>query len=144
MTFMEYLKSRKFTLIIIGICLILVIVFIWLFIASFTQQGVKVDAHITSITKEQCTNNNKTYYEHYAYVEYQVDGTTYNSKIQCRKDNYTGQKISIYYDPQNPANAWLLKRDFLDFSVLFLGLPICFISICVTYGTRKSIIFGGE
>lgn len=144
MTFIKYLKSKKFIFIIIGIWLIIGIVFIWLFISNSTQQGIQVDAYITSIVPEKYTNEDGSYYEYYAHIEYQVNGTTYTSKIQCRKSNYIGQKISIYYDPQNPTNTWKTQRNSLNSMFWILALPICLVSICIKYGTRKSIIFGEE
>ena len=66
---------------------------------GFVNNGVKVQATITDINVDRTGNSNS----YHVYVEYEVDGKTYNNELGTYYSGMAeGQTIDIYYLTSNP------------------------------------------
>jgi len=91
-------------------CLIISLAFlgIGIWVQFYRNSGyVETSATITSIQKVaegSGTGKHRTHDAYVAYVEYEVDGVTYSGPSDVWESGMvTGQHVTIYYNPDNPA-----------------------------------------
>ena len=128
---MEKTEKKLFALfLILGIIFLIAGVVIFCMGENFKKNGVEATAVITNINFINGTGKNNRYdksnrYE--VYVEYVVNGESYNQKL----GHYTnkmriGENINIYYNPNNPSeiqsNSLLLPIMFTGFGVIFTSI----------------------
>jgi hypothetical protein len=98
---------------------------------NFRKNAIETTATISRIT----SSSDDT--DHTAYIEYQVNGRTYNDRLSYYSSGlYEGKKIKIYYDPDNPSqivDGTLLN----DIWPLLLALVFILVGVVPTVTTYK-------
>jgi hypothetical protein len=80
---------------------------------DFEKNAVKGTAVIEDIDRGDTNNGNNQDSNGKSYVKYTIDGKVYHSQLDLYYSGmYIGQKVEIYYDPNNPAhiqsrNGWI-------------------------------------
>ncbi len=117
---------------------------------SFMSTAEKTDARITEIEvyyhKDSDGDRHK---RHRVYVEYTVDGISYDAKLNSYNSTmYEGKIIEVYYDPDNPEK--IMSDDSTLFIVfmcvggVFAAITVAVaITIIVTSRKHKNLITDG-
>ncbi len=87
-----------------GVIFTIVIITTILSWGEFSKTAMQTDAIITDITTTvERRHSGKTKRYHHVYVEYQVDGVTYDNKLDYYIGGmHEGQTVTINYDPEHP------------------------------------------
>ena len=97
------------------------------FITSLNNQNyIRIEATVTNVTMEQevRTDADGNYIEetYNVNLSYEVDGKEYTGELlnvnKCKK----GDKMTIYYDPENPENITQSKSLVLPAVLIVLGI----------------------
>ena len=92
------------------------------FLSVDTSNWPKVDAVVTSSKAVGTDSNDLTTYE--TYYEYTVDGAKYSDSIHDSFQYTEGDKITVYYDPKDPASTIMSQGEmgFTGCIGVFFGL----------------------
>ncbi len=90
-----------FGLIFFAVCLGLV-----LETKKFAETAQETTAVVYDVQTHRVRRNKKYRTEYDVYVQYQVDGVTYNQELNGGNASMKeGKKITVYYDPENPRDV---------------------------------------
>jgi len=96
---------------IIGMVLAVIGSIIYINHNKFLETAETTYAEITDIDEEAYYRKGRRKTRHHVWVEYEVDGSTYNRKLDSYNSSmYVGSDIEIYYDPENPSDIWTGSR----------------------------------
>ena len=108
---------------------------------TFMGKAEKTEARITRI-EEYYTRNSKgkRVKKHDVYVQYTVDGKTYNSELDSYNSSmYESKIIEVYYDPDRPGK--IMSGDNLPFIIMMcVGGVFAVIAVVVLVKVIKSNI----
>ena len=107
--------------------------------------------HRAVITRLQQYRNSEGELSHLVYIEYKINGVTYNQYYDSYKSSMrTGQEVIIYYDPDSPER--ILASGGKDYLVLIfpgmgalffiLGASMAGVKIANTYKKKKLKAYG--
>ncbi|MBO5376098.1 MAG: DUF3592 domain-containing protein [Bacilli bacterium] len=104
---------------------------------DFMKKAVETSAEIVRI-KEKYDSLDEDY-EYTVYVEFDVDGLTYEGILnEYHSGMREGDKVTIYYDPQDPEN-FRSGSDFLVFIPLIVGVIFAIVgSFLLIFAIKKS------
>ncbi len=88
-----------------GILLVIASIMTYAGDKQFEANADKTMATITEIDTYRTRSNGKTRTRHNVFVEYEVDGKTYNRELNYYTSSmYEGKEIEVMYNPDNPAD----------------------------------------
>lgn len=91
---------------LVGVIVILVSVFISISDAKFREGAESTMAVITDIEVDRYRRNGETHTDHDVYVEYEVDGKTYETLLNYYDSSmFVGQEIEVFYHPEAPGDV---------------------------------------
>ncbi len=134
---MKY-KVRKFIVLfgmvfaVLGIFILCISVSVHMREKSFMEKALQTTAVITDIvTKTRHTSDGKEI-DHYVYVEYEVDGTEYEQRLNHYSSSMRiGDTVEINYAPDNPASILsapgVQLLVVLPVALIFTAVGVCFI-----------------
>ena len=123
-TFFRESQTARF---LIPAGLMLTIFGVIVFISSLNNQNyVRVEATVTDVTMEQevRTDSDGNYIEEIYNVtlSYEVDGKEYTGELSNVNKYKKGDKMTIYYDPENPENITQSKSLALPAVLIVAGV----------------------
>lgn len=107
--------------VIVGLIFFAVSLFIVADGKRFSETAQETTALVTDVYKDRVRRNGKTRTEYDVYVQYKVNGNTYNEELKGGSSTmYEGMRITVYYNPQNPRDVRSsLNSDGMIFAALF-------------------------
>lgn len=135
---------------LVGVLLVIVSTVIFVGNKQFEANSEKTMAVITEIDTYRTRSNGETETRHDVFIEYEVDGKTYNRELNNYSSSmYEGKEIEVMYNPDNPADAraddgfaWVILAIMgLVFGVIGGGL---FFTSVIAGGKRKKLMANGE
>ena len=132
----------KFTILLVGI---------YIEHKHFMETAQETIAVISDVRKERVRRNGKYRTDYDIYVQYEVDGVTYNQELNGSSSSMrVGSTIVVYYDPENPrdvrsSNNSGMQGFAIAFSLVFVVLG-AFIGIvpAVKFGKLKKLKETGQ
>ena len=125
--FATFMRESNVARFFIPAGLILIIGGILVFIITLkTQNYIKVEAIVTNVDvrQEEVTDNDGTRYEDVYDVsfKYTVDGKEYNNKYDGISKYNVGDKMTIYYNPNNPEEITGSKSIIIPIVMIIAGI----------------------
>lgn len=115
-----------------GIAIFVVAIFAGALTGMFTRVKNQRTTKGTIVSVEHKYDSGEKKPTFYAYVEYEVGGTTYVVKSRNRSSSYrTGQKVKVAYNEENPGDAFI-KPTTANYIVVVI---IAVIAVIVTIQT---------
>lgn len=117
---------------------------------TFMDNAVQTEAEITLIESESYRRNGKTHTDHDVWVEYEIDGEVYEEELGYYNSGMNeGDKIDVYYDPDNPSDvssgSKILELIFILIGGVFAVLGVILIIVNILSGNRrKKLMQTGE
>lgn len=113
--------------------------------ASFMENAETTRAEITDIVRHHHYRKGKDGNDYDVWIEYTVDGKTYNSRINSYDSSmYVGKEIEVFYDPENPSDVWTDSNVgiiiFTAIGGLFFVLGIIFLVSAIIKGRKIKLL----
>ena len=107
---------------------------IGIYVTFFSHRGyVETTARIISVERIDHGTEDDS---HIVYVEYTVDGQTYQEKSNAyTSGDKEGKKVKIYYDPEDPSK---IVRDGSVIGYISMGCGVLAMLIAIPTAMRKS------
>ena len=141
-------KAIDFTVILIGI-FVMIFLLIGLRIISsgnsFKENAILVNGTITQIDEEnewvRRDGETKLKKRYDVYVSYEIDGTTYNVKIDSHSsDMYEGSPIELYVDKDNYQIARSIGTEsYVGYGFVFFGAVFILLAIKTIHKNLKDM-----
>ena len=125
--FATFMRESNVARFFIPAGLILIIVGIVVFVISIKNQNyIKVEAIVTNVNvrQEEVTDNDGTHMEDVYDVsfKYTVDGKEYNNNFDGISKYNVGDKMTIYYNPNNPEEITGSKSIIIPIVMIIAGI----------------------
>ena len=129
----------KIIAIIIGALIILFGILSLNIDSSFSKNYKETIAVVTKINQtEERDINNKRYIKTHVYVKYKIDSKEYNSELDKSSGYTINDKITIYYNPDNPSEIRTSKEmNYSGIVIIIVGLSIIIVGI-ITKTNKKT------
>ena len=123
-TFMRESNTARF---FIPAGLILIIFGVFMFVVNTKNQNyIETEAVVTDVEIAQeeyiDTDGNRVDATYNAYVKYTVDGREYNGKFENVAKYNVGDKMKMYYNPEDPTQITQTKSLILPIVIITLGI----------------------
>ncbi|MBQ8175451.1 MAG: DUF3592 domain-containing protein [Oscillospiraceae bacterium] len=135
---------------LVGVLLVIVSIITFVGNKQFEANAETVMATITEIDTYRTRSNGKTKTHHNVFIEYEIDGKTYNRELNYYTASmYEGKEIEVMYNPDNPADA-RANDDFAWIILVFMGLIFgtlgggLFFTNVIAGGKRKKLMENGD
>ncbi len=107
---------------LVGVLLVIVSIITFVGNKQFEANAETVMATITEIDTYRTRSNGKNKTRHDVFIEYEVDGKTYNRELNYYTSSmYEGKEIEVMYNPDNPADA-RADENIASIILVFMGL----------------------
>ncbi len=105
---------------------------------KFAETAQETTALITDVQKERVRRNGKYRTSYDVYVQYEVDGVTYNQELNGGSSGMReGQTLVVYYNPENPRDVRKSKSaGMLGFAMV---LSLVFVAAGVGIGVVPAV-----
>lgn len=125
--FATFMRESNVARFFIPAGLILIVVGIIVFVISIKNQNyIKVEAIVTNVNvrQEEVTDNDGTHMEDVYDIsfKYTVDGKEYNNKFDGISKYNVGDKMTIYYNPNNPEEITGSKSIIIPIVMITAGI----------------------
>ena len=125
--FFSFFRESQTARMLISIGLILIVFGVFMFcINTKNQDYIKVDAVVSGTVLVEDTHTdaegNTVVATYNVYVKYSVNGTEYETLLGELSGYKEGDKITIYYDPNDPNNITQTKSLLLPIGIIVGGL----------------------
>lgn len=113
--------------------------------ASFMKNADTAQAEITDIERDYHYRKGRDGNDYDVWIEYTVDGKTYNSRINSYDSSmYVGKEIEVYYDPENPSDvrtdSKIITIVFAAIGGLFFALGMTFLAVAIIKGRKRKLL----
>lgn len=120
------LRESRLARFLIPAGLILIVAGVIFFIAvNNTKDYIKTEASVTKTELEQeaytDSDGERTEATYIVSLKYTVDGKEYEAELGGQPDRKAGDKMTIYYDPADPANITQTNSPIIPIVILALG-----------------------
>lgn len=121
----------KIIAIIIGILIILFGILSLNIDFSFSKNYKETTAIVVKISQtEESDSNNKRYMKTHVYVKYKIDSKEYNGEVDKSSSYKINDKITVYYNPDNPYEIRTSKEmNFSGIVIIIVGFSIIMVGI---------------
>ncbi len=124
--------SAGIIFIIMGLIFFFVCLFITIDTKKFAETAQETTALITDVEKTRVRRNGKYRTDYDVYVQYTVDGNTYNEELNGSSSLMSeGERITVYYDPANPRDVRKSKSAGVQGFAMIFSLVFVVVGVAV-------------
>ena len=130
----------KIISIIIGVLIILFGIFSLKIDSSFSENYAETTAIVTKINQtEERDVNNKRYMRTHVYVKYKIDNKEYNGELDKTPGYEINDKITIYYNTDNPNEIRTSKEmNYSGVVIIIVGLSIIIVGLIKKQSVKRN------
>lgn len=129
----------------VGVLLLVIGMIIHTANTSFMKSADMTYAEITDIVRHHQYKKGNKGDNYDVWIEYTVDGKTYNSRINSYDSSmYVGKEIEVYYDPENPSDVRTGSNVAVAICTamggLFFALGMTFLTVAIIKGRKRKLL----